>query len=257
MLIVVPPSETKSRSPEQGPPVDLGALSFPELTPARRTVLTALRATCERADAFQRLGVRPSMVHDVAMNTYLLELPAQPVHEVYTGPLHEGLDFARLSEAAAGRAGRHVVFVSALWGALRPWDRIPRYRLHLHSYLVGVDRLANEWRAVLPDVLAKAAEAAGVVVDLRSRVYQAMGMASGLAAQTVTLEVDQGPTGHRIGDVIAKRVRGEAARLLLESGAEPDDPDEVAAVLADRWPVRLRAADSREAPWSMILSVTT
>lgn len=255
MLIVVPPSETKAPSPRHGAPVDLDDLAFPELAPVRRDVLAALIATSERADAFRRLGVRHSMVHDVAMNTHLLELPARSVHEVYTGPLHEGLDFAGLSDTAAKRAYRDVLFVSALWGAVRPTDRIARYRLHLNAYLVGVDRLTHTWRAVLPDVLAEAAGADGLIVDLRSPVYQAMGMPSGLAARTVALRVDLGPSGHRIGDVIAKRVRGEAAHVLLESGAEPSEPDELADVLADRWPVRLEAASRPGAPWSMTLTV--
>lgn len=257
MLIVVPPSETKASSPEHGRPVDIHELAFPGLTSVRRAIAAALIATSERADAFERLRVRHSMVHDVAMNTHLFELPARPAHEVYTGPLHDGLDFAGLSARATERANRAVVFVSALWGALRPTDRIPRYRLQLHSSLVGVDRLDHAWRAVLPDVLAEAAGASGPIVDLRSRGYQAMGMPAGLAARTVELRVDHGPTGGQIGAVIAKRVRGEAAHFLLESGAEPKGADEVAEVLADRWPVRIHPGDRREAPWSMTLSVTT
>jgi cytoplasmic iron level regulating protein YaaA (DUF328/UPF0246 family) len=257
VLIVVPPSETKAPWPEDGPPVDLDGLSFPALTPRRREVAKALIATCGRPDAFERLYVRHSMVHDVAMNTHVLELPARPVHEVYTGPLHEGLDFGGLTRAVAARAHRDVVFVSPLWGALRPADRIPRYRLHLHSYLVGIDRLHQLWRAVLPSVLADAAGAGGLVVDLRSEVYQAMGLPAAALDRVVALRVDQGPSGARIGDVIAKRVRGEAAHVLLESGAEPADADGLAEVLADRWSVRVEGPNRRGAPLSVTLSVTS
>lgn len=255
MLIVVPPSETKRPPPAHGRPVDLGALSFPELTPIRTRILDALIQTSAGLDAFRRLHVRPTFVADVIRNTYLLDVPALPVLDVYTGPLHEGLAAASLSDAAAERAKRSLVVISALWGALRPGDEIPPYRMHVCSRLVGMDGLEPTWRTVLPDVLAAAAGPAGVVVDLRSSSYQAVGMPTGLGDRTVTLRVDQGPRGHRIGDVIAKRVRGEAARHLLESDEVPTDPEALAEALADRWPVRLMGPDRRGGPWTMTLTV--
>jgi hypothetical protein len=238
-----------------GEPVDLDALSFPELAPTRRRVIDALIETSGLRDAFERLRARESRFHDVAMNTHLLELPARPVLEGYTGPLHEGLNAAGLSRAATERAARRVVVVSALWGALRPTDRIPRYRLIAYADLCRIGRPDHAWRRVLPDVLAEAAGERGPIVDLRSPSFRALGMPAGLAARTVILRVDQGPRGARIGDVLAKRVRGEAAHHLLESDADPADPHHLAEVLGDHWPVRLESPERQGKPWTMTISI--
>src|SRR6187200_2092324 len=96
VLIILPPSESKRPPIDHGPAIAIDALS--------------------------RLGVRPTLAGEVARNTLLMELPATPVLDVYTGPLHLGLDAASLPPAAAERASSEVVVVSALWGALRPAD---------------------------------------------------------------------------------------------------------------------------------------
>lgn len=255
MLIIVPSSETK-RPPEPfGDPVILENLSFPELLPTRRRIANALVETSGDLDAFERLGVGPSIAPEVARNTHLYALPATPVLGVYTGPFHAGLNAAGLSAEGVRRAETSVVVNSALWGALRPSDRIPPYRLHVCAHLVGMPDLEPVWRTVLPDVLAKAAGNEGAIVDLRSPVYQATGMPKGMANRTVTLRIDPGHAGQRIGDVIAKRVRGEAAHHLLESGADPADPPALLDVLADRWPARLEASDRRGGQWRLTLSI--
>jgi len=220
--------------------VALDALSFPVLTEMRSRVLDALIETSAGPDALGRLAVGPAIGDEVARNTRLRELPARPVLEVYTGVLHDGFDAASLSPSARKRAARRLVIASSLWGLLRPSDRIPSYRLNICSRLGGIDRLEAAWRTVLPDVLAQAAGTRGVIFDVRSLGYQAIGMPTGLGARTVTLRVAQDADGGRLASTVsAKRVRGQAARHLLESGEDPSGPQALADVLAERWPVHL------------------
>jgi cytoplasmic iron level regulating protein YaaA (DUF328/UPF0246 family) len=256
VLIIAPPSERKQPSPDRGRPIALDELSFPELTPIRQRVLDALIETSRRPDAFARLMLGPTFAPAIAQNTRLLETPTLPASELYTGPLHEGLDLAGLSPAAAARADADVVIASSLWGLVRPTDRIPSYRLAIHARLVGMGRLEPMWRTVLPDVLARVASSSGVILDLRSPGYQAVGMPTGLGPRTVVLKIDRQPeSGRRIGDVVAKRVRGQAAHRILEAGPDPADPCALADVLADHWPVRLEPPDRPGGPSTMRLTV--
>ena len=239
VLIIVPPSETKAAPPARGEPVDLEAL---------------IRTSAD-LDAFERLRLRPTFAAEVVRNTRLFEVPAMPVLDVYTGPFHEGLAWAQLSPKARRWTDSVVVVYSPLWGLLRPPDRIPPYRLGPWVTLLGVGRIDHVWRAILPAELARTAGRRGLVVDLRSAPTQSSGMPAGIGNRTVILRVDQGTPGNRIGDVIAKRVRGQAAQHLLESAVDPDDPHELAEALSDRWPVRLEAGLGRNRPWTMTLRI--
>ena len=254
MLILLPPSETKRPPPEVGSPLDLDRLSFPPLTAMRERVMDALVATSQRPDALRRLLVRPSLAGEVARNQYLRNLPTRPAVDTYAGPLYEGLDAGSWSSHAQKRAARQLVIVSALWGAVRPVDRIPTYRLYVCARLVGMDRLEPAWRALLPPILSDAAAQRGPVLDLRSRVYQAVGRPTGLDDQTATLRIRPSPGGPaHIGDVIAKRVRGEAASHLLSSAAEPEDPLDIADLLATRWSLEVDPPGGTNRSWTITL----
>lgn len=254
MLIVLPPSETKRRPPEDGPPVDPASLSFQVLAPLRARVVEALIETSAGADAFARLRLGPSFASEIARNTRLLELPTMPASGLYSGPLHLGLDLASVPADVRERANDRVVITSPVWGLVRPDDLIPAYRCDLFVALVGMGRLDHFWRGAVSDVLAGAA-GEGLVVDLRAPTFQQIGMPAGLGERTVTLRVEQRVPGKRIGDVVAKRVRGEAARFLLERDADPSHPAELADVLGDEWPVQLDAPVRPAKPWTLSLSV--
>jgi hypothetical protein len=56
-----------------------------------------------------------------------------------SGPLHGAPGATSLSGPARERGSNAMVVTSPLWGALRPHDRIPPYRLHVCLRFVGVD----------------------------------------------------------------------------------------------------------------------
>ncbi|GEN81151.1 YaaA family protein [Actinotalea fermentans] len=252
MLILLPPSESKAAPARRGRPVDVGALSFPELAPTRERLLDALVATSAAPDALRRLFVGPSLADDVARNVRVRELPARPALGVYTGVLYDALDAATLSTAARRRAASRLVVVSGLWGALRPTDRIPPYRLNICSRLLGTPALEPLWRELLPGTLAAAARSRGVVVDCRSGAYQAAGMPAGLGDRTAVVRVLRDEAGRRsVVSHAAKHTRGLVARELLESGADPRTPAELAEVLALRWPVELTPPPRPGRAWTL------
>ena len=84
------------------------------------------------------LSLPPGLAGDVERNAPLWAAPTVPVSRLYTGVLYDAPDLASLDEAAHRRAAGSLVVVSALWGALRPSDRVPPYRL-----LVDVSPLAS------------------------------------------------------------------------------------------------------------------
>lgn len=231
MLVLLPPSESKTGR-SRGKPLDLDSLSFPALTPARQRVLTALAEVSAREDAHEVLGVSPTLGAEVARNTVLTSAPAPPASHVYSGVLYDALDLASLSSGAKRRAGRWLVIVSALFGAVHPGDRIPPYRLSMAVNLPGVGPLAGHWREVLDDELGAAA-GTGLVVDCRSSTYAAAWQPTGETARRWVHVRVPGATH------MAKHTRGLVARHLLGVDREPRTPRALVAALEPAFDVAL------------------
>lgn len=238
MLILLPPSESKTAR-ARGRAVDLDRISRPELTPHRAAVLAAVAQVSAGPDAARVLGVSPNLTEEIARNTRLTSAPAVPVSELYTGVLYDALGYDSLDAAARRRAGRRLVVVSALFGALRFGDRVPSYRLSMGVDLPGVGKLASHWRGPLDEVLPAVASR-GVVVDLRSSTYVAAWRPTGeLAERTVAVHVVRdGGDGRSAVSHMAKHTRGLVARQLL-SGADPRTPEALADALSEHFAVEL------------------
>ena len=255
MLILLPPSESKA-TVRRGKPLDLAALSFPELTPTRRAVLSALVTASAEVDATRRLGVPPSLEPTVRRNLDLESLPTAPADAVYRGVLYDALDAGSLAGSARRRARSWVVVVSALWGAVRLGDRIPPYRLNMCGRLPGLDHLPQVWQSALGDVLPGApATKRGVIVDCRSAEYATAWRppAGPVMDRTVVVKVvrDRGGTRGAVSHN-AKHTRGLVARRIVSDGIDPRRPEELAEALAAHLEVDLRPpVRPGRSPWEL------
>lgn len=233
MLIVLPPSEGKD-APRRGAPLDLDALSFPGLTGIRERVLDSLVALCSGpADrAALTLGLGPTQTGEVAANRTLRERPAAPAIHVYSGVLFDALGYRTLSPRARRRAQDRLAISSALWGLLRPMDRIPAYRLGGGVTLPGVGTLAGAWRTA---VGAAIEDSRGVIVDLRSGTYAGLGPIPAAArGRTVTVRVLQESDGRRtIVSHMNKATKGRLVRSLLEGDQQIASPSDLLDALTE------------------------
>jgi cytoplasmic iron level regulating protein YaaA (DUF328/UPF0246 family) len=227
MLILLPPSEGKS-APARGKPVDLGSLAFAEQLGERRAVLLdALEQLAEEPldRAVEKLGVSAGQAGEVAVDARLRSAPAAPAAAVYSGVLYDRLQLPTLPAAAR----RRVLIASALWGVLRPQDRIPYYRLSAKARLDGIGPLSAWWRAALAEALPD--EPGELVVDMRSGAY-----ASAWKPKRATLlavrAFSEGNGRRRPVSHMAKAVRGDVARALLQANKPPASPEAAAAVAA-------------------------
>ena len=226
MLVLLPPSETKHAG-GGGAPLDLGALSHPELTPVRERLVTALTALAADVPASRTaLGLSPAQDGEIARNAAVRSSPTMPALDRYTGVLYEALDVRSLTRGQRRRADARLAVGSALFGLVRGGDLVPGYRLSAGSQLPGLPSLRALWRPALAPVLAAAGE---LVVDLRSGGYAELAPVPG--AVTVTV-LSERPDGTRsVVSHFNKAHKGRIARLLATTTAEPDSVVRLRALL--------------------------
>lgn len=243
VLILLPPSEGKT-SARRGRPLDLGSLSFPELTPLREDAVRAVAAVSAEPGAPEVLRVSPNLVEDVERNTRLLTGPARVAADVYSGVLYKALDLPSLDAAARRRANRSIVVISALFGAVRLTDRIPAYRVHACADLPGIGHLERVWRPHLAPVLEGAAGERGLVVDCRSSTYASMWRPPAHVARR-TVHVTVPGASH-----MAKHTRGLVTRDLVGREA-PRTPEALADALSERFSVSLTPPERPGKTWQL------
>lgn len=247
VLILLPPSEGK-RAPATGAPVELAALSHPELGDARQRVGDALVKASGQRNALAVLGAGPSLAEEVARNTHLWDASTAPAAQVYTGVLYEAAGAAAWDAATLARAAQRVRIFSALWGALSPADAIPAYRLSAGTTLGRLGNLTAFWRSRLGDPLNAAAQD-GLVVDCRSAGYASMW--SPPRGNAVAVRVERDLNGRRtVVSHLAKHTRGILTGHLLATDQAPDSPGTLADAAAHLIGTELKDVALNPAPAS-------
>ncbi|MGH3781197.1 MAG: YaaA family protein [Pseudonocardiaceae bacterium] len=221
MLVLLPPSETKA-SGGDGSPLALDRLSYSELTPVRRKLideLVALAGDTPAGLAALKLSERQSA--ELERNADLWTAPTLPAVQRYTGVLYAALDASSLRPAQRAR----LAVASALFGLLAADDPIPAYRLSATSILPGLGSMRSVWRPALDPLLA---ELAGLVIDLRSGSYTALGAVP--CAVTVDVVSDAGRGRRATVSHHNKSHKGRLARLLATAPQALSDAAGVARI---------------------------
>ncbi|WP_459547209.1 peroxide stress protein YaaA [Nocardia sp. X0981] len=242
MLVLLPPSETKSDGGSGGP-LDLEALAFAPLTDTRDELIDeVVKLSGDPETARVALGLGKNAAAELARNAALRTSPTRPALERYTGVLYDALDAASFTRAQRAKALARLAIGSALFGAVRAGDPIPAYRLSGGTKLPGRPTLAAVWRDRLGPALVEAA-AGELVVDLRSGTYQQLGRVPGAVTATVLTEHEDG--SRTVVSHFNKHHKGLLARALVLTRAEPADIHAVARV-ARKAGLRAEVASTHE-----------
>jgi cytoplasmic iron level regulating protein YaaA (DUF328/UPF0246 family) len=228
VLILLPPSETK-RDGGVGDPLVLDRLAFPELTRVRRSVLRSVAALSRNREASIRaLKLGPKQAAEVDRNRAIPTAPTMPALERYTGVLYDALDAPALTSRQREFAHETVAVHSALLGLVAAGDAIPAYRLSFDSRLSlasEVPTLKKQWA---PAVGKSLSDRAGLILDLRSEGYAALGPAPVRDHVHYVRVLARDASGNvRALNHFNKQAKGLFTRAIVEAGVDFATTDEL------------------------------
>ena len=214
MLILLPPSEKKKAATSQEK-FELSSLVFAaELTGARSQTTTS---------------------HDFSQTS--------PAIEIYDGVLYQGLNWKTLTAAEQKRANTKVLIISAIFGLVRPLDKIFSYKEKIDNKL---------WREAIAQVSAKFSNE--LVIDFRSSTYKGIWTIN--PQNTVEVRVFKVNGAERnVITHMSKKYRGELTGHLLKQATDPTSPAEVQRIAAQLFECELHAPVDGQ-PWALDLLIS-
>jgi cytoplasmic iron level regulating protein YaaA (DUF328/UPF0246 family) len=159
-----------------------------------------------------------------------------PAHSVYTGVLYQALDWASLSATAKKRGEASIAIISAKYGVVRPSDRIESYKEKIDN-----KKMKGVVAAKLDPIKT------GLIVDCRSSTYKTVWH----APIDITVEVRVSTVVDGVRTVVthmSKKTRGEITRWLLQSRSMPKTPEDLYAIVSEKYPCALTPSDGVD-PW--------
>ena len=214
MLILLPPSEKKKAATSQEK-LELSSLVFAaELTGARSQTTTS---------------------HDFSQTS--------PAIEIYDGVLFQGLNWKTLTAAEQKRANTKVLIISAIFGLVRPLDKIFSYKEKIDNKL---------WREAIAQVSAKFSNE--LVIDCRSSTYKGVWTIN--PQNTVEVRVFKVNGAERnVITHMSKKYRGELTGHLLKQTNDPTTAAEVQRIAAQLFECELHAPVDGQ-PWALDLLIS-
>ena len=159
-----------------------------------------------------------------------------PAMGVYAGVLYQALDWSSLSPAAKKRGETALAIISAKYGVVRPTQRIESYKEKIDN-----KAMREPVAAVLDPIKT------GLIVDCRSSTYKTVWH----SPVEITVEVRVSTVVDGVRTVVthmSKKTRGEIARWLLQSRSVPKTPEDLYAIVSEKYPCALTPSDGVE-PW--------
>jgi cytoplasmic iron level regulating protein YaaA (DUF328/UPF0246 family) len=223
MLVLLPPSETKRDGGTDARALALETLRFPGLRRERAAVVAAVSTLSRNLGAASAaLGLSPAQRFEIDRNRLLKTAPVMPAIDRYTGVLYDGIEAQSLDAVEREWILEHVLVNSALFGLVGAGDEIPAYRLSHNTRLPALagTGLKQHWKTPLGAVLAGTP---GLVLDLRSESYAALGPLPVRQDAVYLRVVSQGPNGQKKALThFNKKGKGEFVRMLAAAGIDHD-----------------------------------
>jgi hypothetical protein len=155
---------------------------------------------------------------------------------VYSGVLYQALDWPSLSPAAKKRGELALAIISAKYGVVRPTTKIESYKAKINN------------KTMSPVVeAALAGVKTPLIVDCRSSTYKTVWK----SPIEITVEIKVSTVVDGVRTVIthmSKKTRGEIARWLLQSRSVPKTPEDLYAIVSEKYPCALTPSDGVN-PW--------